>query len=149
MNRKNSKNVSRRQLLEGAGILGGALVLGRVARADEPISAPATADAHKDGDFVLKLSDAPELGKVGGWKIVEIGLDSVIIARTPDGLTACSAICTHKGCKVEYSSADRQFVCPCHKARFGEDGKVVRGPAKLPLTPYAATEALLVAKKAS
>lgn len=145
MNQENSKKVvSRRQLLENAGILGGALVLGKVAGADEPKPPVEIADAP---DFVLKLADAPELEKVGGWKIVEIGADSVIIARTPDGLTALSAICTHKGCKVEYQSAERQFVCPCHKARFGEDGKVVRGPAKLPLAPYSATRALLVAKK--
>ena len=151
MNQKSEKIVSRRQLLEGAGILGGALILGRVARADDDD------DDKKDdnikpailaeGDFVLKLSDAPELGKVGGFKIVEIAGDSVIIARTPDGLIANSAICTHKGCEVGYSLEERQYVCPCHKAHYDESGKVVRGPAKLPLAPYNAVEALIVSKK--
>lgn len=151
MNTESKKTVSRRQLLEGAGILGGALVLGRAVRADDDENGekadnaqPATLAA---GDFVLKLSDAPELGKVGGFKIIEIAGDSVIVARTPDGLIANSAICTHKGCEVGYSLKERLYICPCHKANYDETGKVVRGPAKLPLAPYNAVEALVVSKK--
>lgn len=145
MHEDKSKQSSRRQFLEGAGVLSGALVLGRLAQAAEGDAAADTkADATAD-NLVLKLADVPELGKAGGFKVVDLDDDSVIVARTPDGIIACSAICTHKGCKVEYHLDARSFICPCHKAQYDETGKVTRGPAKLPLAPYSASEAIIVA----
>src|ERR1700676_4981705 len=38
---------------------------------------------------------------------------------TVDGVIACSAVCTHKGCVItDWDAAAKQFVCPCHKAAF-------------------------------
>lgn len=152
------KEVSRRQLLTGAGVMGGALILSRLVRADEnaPGDAPGgTPDEEEndgkstqiaEGQLVLRLNDNPELGKVGGWKIFELGQDRVIVANTDKGMIACSAICTHKGCDVAYKADVHQFVCPCHGARFDEDGKVVRGPAKKDLQKYASDTALILSK---
>jgi cytochrome b6-f complex iron-sulfur subunit len=41
--------------------------------------------------------------------------------------------CTHLGCTFPWNGNDHQFQCPCHGSRYDEEGKVVRGPAPLPL----------------
>ena len=53
------------------------------------------------------------------------------VVKTPEGVRALSARCTHRGCTVEASGPE--FVCPCHRARFAADGAVVNGPARDPL----------------
>ena len=41
--------------------------------------------------------------------------------------------CTHLGCTFPWNPNDNQFQCPCHGSRYDPDGRVVRGPAPLPL----------------
>ncbi|MEA5599181.1 cytochrome b6-f complex iron-sulfur subunit [Rivularia sp. UHCC 0363] len=41
--------------------------------------------------------------------------------------------CTHLGCTFPWNSNDQQFQCPCHGSLYDQEGKVVRGPAPLPL----------------
>jgi thiosulfate dehydrogenase (quinone) large subunit len=56
-----------------------------------------------------------------------------IVVRHADGsLSACSAICTHAGCRVEYQSG--ALLCPCHGSIFdSRTGAVRQGPATQPL----------------
>jgi thiosulfate dehydrogenase [quinone] large subunit len=56
-----------------------------------------------------------------------------IIVRHADGsLSACSAICTHAGCRVEYQAGE--LLCPCHGSIFdSRTGAVRQGPATQPL----------------
>ncbi len=56
---------------------------------------------------------------------------NAFVVKTPDGVRALSARCTHRGCTVEVSG--NEFVCPCHRARFSADGAVLKGPARDPL----------------
>ena len=144
----NEKEVSRRQLLSGVGALSGALIISRIAGAAQEEDKNNEGKATKVGDdqLVLRLNDNPELGKVGGFKIFDLGDDRVIVANTDKGMVARSAVCTHKGCDVEYRADVHQFVCPCHGARHDEDGKVVRGPARVDLKKYAGDSAFLVSK---
>lgn len=44
-----------------------------------------------------------------------------------------NAVCTHLGCVVPWVASADQFQCPCHGSRYNYFGKVVRGPAPLPL----------------
>lgn len=58
----------------------------------------------------------------------------VLIIRAADGaLHALSAVCTHLGCLVKWSTEAHGIECPCHAARFDLDGKVLGGPAPSPL----------------
>lgn len=41
--------------------------------------------------------------------------------------------CTHLGCTFPWNPNDNQFQCPCHGSRYDSVGRVVRGPAPLPL----------------
>lgn len=144
----NEREVSRRQLLSGAGAVGGALILSRIVQAAQDQDDANEGKATKVGDdqLVLRLNDNPELGKVGGFKIFNLGDDRVIVANTDKGLIARSAVCTHKGCDVEYHADVHQFVCPCHGARYDEAGKVVKGPARVDLQKYSGDSAFLVSK---
>jgi len=41
--------------------------------------------------------------------------------------------CTHLGCTFPWNPTDQQFQCPCHGSLYAPDGRVLRGPAPLPL----------------
>ncbi|RYG63396.1 twin-arginine translocation signal domain-containing protein [bacterium] len=150
------KGASRRQFLQNAtvaaSVAGGSLILGRAAQAQvgfggigaEPAAEPAGA---ANTDTVLKLSEHEALQKVGGFEIIEVGGQKVIVAHTEAGYAACSAVCPHKGCDVEYRAEQKDFYCPCHRSRFDESGKVLAGPAKTDLAPFAADQALTIHSK--
>ena len=133
---------SRRQFLQSAGAVAGALILSRVpARAADATTRAATNHASAT---TLDLNQHPRLSKVGGFEIIEVNGERVIVAHTASGFTACSARCPHKGCDVEYHLDQKQFVCPCHNSRFDESGKVLKGPAKTDLKPFDAAQAIVV-----
>ena len=71
-----------------------------------------------EADFVL---DQPVLVADG----------TVYVVRRASGLSALSARCTHASCKVLWREGE--YVCPCHQARFGPAGEVLKGPAREPL----------------
>ena len=144
---------SRRRFLQRGAMAGGGLVLGLTARAataadsNQAQADKVQSDKAQD-EVVLKLQENKELSTVGGSRIVETRDDKIIVARVAEAkFVACSAICTHKGCQVVYEHSSKEFVCPCHKARYGLDGRVLRGPAKLPLKSYSTDTAAIVALK--
>jgi cytochrome b6-f complex iron-sulfur subunit len=60
--------------------------------------------------------------------------------RTPEGMYALIAICTHLGCTPNWFASEERFKCPCHGSNFLLDGTNVAGPAPVPL--FRATIAL-------
>lgn len=138
---------SRRQFLHQAGAVVGALVLTRALPAEAQNGGEAVAPAPVAPSLILNLSEHKDLEKVGGWEIVEVGAERVIVAHTESGFSACSSVCPHKRCDVEYRLADKQFVCPCHNSRFDEAGKVLKGPARTDLKPFDIASALVVKAK--
>lgn len=52
-------------------------------------------------------------------------------------LSAISGVCTHQGCLLRHNEAEGQLDCPCHRAAFSLQGKVLRHqfPAPLPSLP--------------
>lgn len=63
------------------------------------------------------------------------------VHRTPQGdLQACSAICTHARCVVQWNGAEQSWDCPCHGGRFRPDGTVLNGPPLKPLEKVELTE---------
>ncbi len=72
----------------------------------------------------------------GEGTVARIGAKQYAVYRDDDGrLNALSARCTHLGCIVGWSPADRAWECPCHGSRFAADGTVVQGPATADLPP--------------
>jgi len=81
---------------------------------------------------LTKLADFP-VGSVANFALSNG--EPAIIFRTKTGVFAYSAVCTHQGCTVGYSSSSKVLACPCHGAQFDpfNSGKVVNGPAQNPL----------------
>ena len=70
----------------------------------------------------------------------------VALGRDSGGLYAMSLVCTHQGCDIATSGGSVSFTllhCGCHGSEFNGQGRVVIGPAVVPL-PH-----LLVTKDAS
>ena len=59
------------------------------------------------------------------------------LVRLRDGsFLALSRRCTHLGCTVPWSEAEKRFTCPCHASSFDETGEVLSAPAPRPLDLY-------------
>ncbi|MFC4242843.1 ubiquinol-cytochrome c reductase iron-sulfur subunit [Gryllotalpicola reticulitermitis] len=91
-------------------------------------------EATKDpsGTLAVESSKVP----VGGSVIVSTNAGSdpaIAIAQPKAGdFVAHTAVCTHQGCIV--AAAGAQLHCPCHGSKFDAfTGKVINGPARLPL----------------
>ncbi len=86
-------------------------------------------------NFTLNLADkANENLTVKGGYVV---MNNVIIAQTNSGsFVAVSVNCTNDKTKLVFRANDNQFYCPLDLSRFDTTGKVVSGPATLPLTAY-------------
>ena len=85
---------------------------------------------------------ASELGP-GEARVLQMDGQKAACYRDDSGdLHAVSAVCTHMGCLIDWSDADKTWDCPCHGSRFDSDGRVIQGPAKKPLEEVhvAATE---------
>jgi Rieske Fe-S protein len=73
--------------------------------------------------------------RLDGWRET-VTTESVYVERTQDGkIRVLSSICPHLGCTVQWRAAKGDFVCPCHGSVYGEDGKLVKGPARRGMDP--------------
>ena len=87
---------------------------------------------HFLGDRLRPRPGKEELERLapGEGAVARIGGRHYALYRDESGeLHALSARCTHLGCLVGWSSADRAWECPCHGSRFAADGTLVQGPA--------------------
>jgi cytochrome b6-f complex iron-sulfur subunit len=90
----------------------------------------------------LPLKDAANtsLKAAEGSRVFDVDGKRLIVVHTAAStFVTLSAICTHQGCSVVYSTTDNDLECPCHGARFATDGAVKLGPATKPLAKYATT----------
>ncbi|MEO8287519.1 MAG: TQO small subunit DoxD [Chloroflexota bacterium] len=67
--------------------------------------------------------------------------EPAVLVHNDAGYSAYVAICTHEGCDVSYNAARNVLRCPCHGAQFdpSNNGEVLRGPARRPLSAVAIT----------
>ena len=75
-------------------------------------------------------------GKVTDFKVGEVvpfRKERTFIMRTEGGFLAISAICTHLNCVVNWNELLKKFECPCHGAKFNQNGEVLEGPPPRPL----------------
>ncbi len=80
-----------------------------------------------------ELDSVAELAR-GQGAVIRVDGKPLAIHRDLAGrLKACSAICPHLGAVVHWNAAERSWDCPAHGSRFDCDGKVLNGPAHVPL----------------
>jgi glycine/D-amino acid oxidase-like deaminating enzyme/nitrite reductase/ring-hydroxylating ferredoxin subunit len=83
------------------------------------------ADWFSPGDAAHADAIAPGQGAV-----LRTGLKKLAVYRDADGvLRACSAVCPHLGCIVDWNDAEKTWDCPCHGSRFDRFGTVLNGPS--------------------
>lgn len=147
---------SRRELLQAGGLGALGLCLGcgsRLPPATQDSAAPDSAGSSGDSAAPSgpgPCEDEAQAGR-GGWQVVplealpepgagmpvELEGHAVVLARPEEGCAVVVArACTHQGCDVAFSEG--RFVCPCHGAAFGLDGRVLSGPTSVPLRRYPA-----------
>jgi Rieske Fe-S protein len=56
------------------------------------------------------------------------------VVKTSGKVNVFAINCSHLGCSVQWTPADKLFECPCHGSRFTIDGTVLQGPAPVPLS---------------
>jgi phenylpropionate dioxygenase-like ring-hydroxylating dioxygenase large terminal subunit len=89
---------------------------------------PAIAEAEWEQIFTktwLLAGPASDLREAGDWIKFDIGVESFIIVRRPDGgLSAHYNVCPHRGSRLvlgDFGSQD-SFTCPFHSWTFGLEG---------------------------
>jgi cytochrome b6-f complex iron-sulfur subunit len=76
-------------------------------------------------------------GGAARFALVDVpGLDLPIYLyhHDDDVFTAVSTRCMHRGCPVEPVAG--HLVCPCHGSEYDNDGRVLKGPTRLPLERF-------------
>ncbi|MGH9060116.1 MAG: aromatic ring-hydroxylating oxygenase subunit alpha, partial [Acidimicrobiales bacterium] len=73
-----------------------------------------------------------DMVQAGQWRVVQVGRESVIVARGTDGeLRAFLNVCRHRGsrlCTAESGTAKRAFQCGYHAWTYGLDGRLIAAP---------------------
>lgn len=135
------ENRARRQALKSAV---GALIFGAVGwlgwtKYLFPSSAKPPQDAARPKPGSTRLGKAADFASGAPPQIVTLDAatggesESYVIQNVGGNFRVLSAKCTHQGCIVGWSPDEGALLCPCHAAQFNWDGKVLKGPAKLPL----------------
>lgn len=75
--------------------------------------------------------------KRDAWVTSERRSSAWVVTADGKRFTAFDPRCTHLGCPYRWDASNERFVCPCHTAVFGPDGKVLSGPPPRPLDQYA------------
>ena len=91
--------------------------------------------------IAIPLDRFPDLTRVGGSVVGQAAgyANPIVVARVRDDLfVALDAICTHMRCTVAYNALNLTLDCPCHGSTYEVDGRVIDGPAPLPLKTFAA-----------
>jgi Rieske Fe-S protein len=133
---------SRRQLVQGAVVLGAALA-GCVRRIDP--SRAVAVPSPVDGLVRAPLADLPELQREGGSVVLRpagsvsgtfgrFPYPVLVVAGSAGRYLAFNADCPHQGCDLTWVAGDKQVECPCHGSRFASDGRVLNPPASQDLT---------------
>lgn len=72
----------------------------------------------------------------GSGAIMQQGIQKIALYRDDAGaFHACSAVCPHKGCVVQWNDGEKSWDCPCHGSRYDAKGEVLTGPTRKNLEP--------------
>lgn len=99
------------------------------------------AKVERRGDGPLVVAAADEL-KVNQMKLLHVGGERVVLARTEDGYVAFDDSCTHRGGSLAGGAMICGVVqCPWHGSQFDvRSGAVKAGPAKKAIRTHAVEE---------
>ncbi len=125
------KNISRRRLIAYGWIGAAAIVIGELIGGTFAFLWPRRRGPKVETVFIA--------GKVTDFKVGEVipfRKERTFILRTDGGFSAMSAVCPHLRCIVNWNDVLKKFECPCHGAKFNQNGEVLDGPPPRPLDLY-------------
>jgi cytochrome b6-f complex iron-sulfur subunit len=125
------KPISRRRFMAYAWIMAAAVVIGELIGGTIAFLWPRRKGPRVETVFIA--------GKVTDFKVGEVipfRKERTFILRTEGGFLAISAVCTHLHCIVNWNEMLKKFECPCHGAKFNQNGEVLEGPPPRPLDLY-------------
>ena len=79
-------------------------------------------------EFTVRKRDA--------WTTVERRATAWVLTADGKQFIVYDPRCTHLGCPYRWDRDLGRFLCPCHTAIFGVDGRVIMGPAPRPLDRF-------------
>jgi cytochrome b6-f complex iron-sulfur subunit len=126
-----TKPISRRRLMAYAWIGAAAIVIGELIFGTFAFLWPRRKGPKVETVFIA--------GKITDFKVGEVipyRKERAFIMRTEGGFLAISAICPHLNCVVNWNEMLKKFECPCHGAKFSQNGEVLEGPPPRPLDLY-------------
>jgi len=127
----NKKQISRRRLIGYAWIGAAAIVIGELIFGTFAFLWPRRKGPKVETVFIA--------GKVTDFKVGEViyfRKERTFIQRLEGGFLAFSAVCPHLRCIVNWNEMLKKFECPCHGAKFNQNGEVLEGPPPRPLDLY-------------
>ena len=141
--------ISRRDFIKGSAvIIGGVITVVIGIPTVAYLIDPALRKDMSEGWVPIgKLEDMPvgtptpfsfTLVQVNGWERTSTSHGGYVVRRSedPNDLYILNSKCTHLACTVNWSDANKVYLCPCHDAKFGEQGQVLGGPPPRPLERY-------------
>ena len=130
---------SRRSLIYSAGAGACALCLGGCSAqsATPNDAAPADSPSKSTSPSPTPLAAVSELSSEPVSTVDPVTGKKAFLIKTAGAVSMLSAVCTHAGCIVKWSSSDEHFVCPCHRGTYDVDGGVISGPPPNPLPKIA------------
>lgn len=84
---------------------------------------------------VMRVGEAEGIPPGEGELVIFNGRP-VWVLHLERGFVALSAICTHRGCLLEWDKARKVLSCPCHRGLFDLEGNVLAGLPPRPLPRY-------------
>ncbi len=144
-----SEPVSRRNFIKGVtAVVGGLITTVIGIPTIAYLIDPALRESAKEAWIpVGKLADMP-IGKpvpfsftrvqVNGWERTSTSHGGFVIRKSddPNDLLILNSRCTHLACTVNWKEDSRVYLCPCHDAKFNQQGEVLDGPPPRPLDHY-------------
>lgn len=113
------------------------------AASDRLPTRPVAGDAAvcADGSTTAKLVIGPAAQDVPlnqPMKVDYPAIPNLYVCRDSQGLVGLDITCTHRQCRPNFVPEQAIWLCPCHSSQYGLTGNLLRGPAPLPMTRYAA-----------
>jgi cytochrome b6-f complex iron-sulfur subunit len=132
------RRISRRRLLEGAGIAASAALLGGVAdhliEGGTALQQGAQQPMVPDGGRWVTVASAD---RVASSRVTPFVMNDVagFVVNEGGTLRGLSGTCTHQGCVLHANAGSGRLDCPCHGASFSLDGAVLFQEFAGPLRP--------------
>jgi nitrite reductase/ring-hydroxylating ferredoxin subunit len=134
--------ISRRKVITGIGAVAAAAAAGVIVDREllHSSSAPKVATSQELVPDEGEWEPVAAANDVAPGQVVRFTTASTVgfVVNDAGRLSAISGVCTHQGCLLQHNQAEGKLDCPCHRASFALDGKVLQHqfPAPLPALPH-------------